>query len=340
MKNETLLNPRYLLLPVLLGLGVIGWLFAKECDVATFSSIRLSGKMGAGIALAVLCMLCQNFALTARYRMMAGGRLSWRQSFRVNVLCEFTSAATPSSVGGASLIPLYLHKEGLNGGEGTAVMISCLFLDELFLAVSCVAILLLFPLSVLIKGMVLPVEGIQVLFMLVLLAVALWTLVLYVALFHKAVWIKKMLLAMFSLPLLRRWKGNVESLGNDLVESSKEMSNKSPRFWLSCFGMTAVAWCARFLVVNALVFAFSDGEFQIVAFAMQFVLWMLMMISPTPGGSGFSEYMFGVYYADFFTANGVVVVVALVWRIITYYSYLIAGACVLPYWLNMKRRRS
>lgn len=48
------------------------------------------------------------------------------------MLCEFTSAATPSAVGGSSLIAVYLHKEGLTGGEGTSIMIANLFLDELF----------------------------------------------------------------------------------------------------------------------------------------------------------------------------------------------------------------
>ena len=71
-------------------------------------------------------------------------RSTWRQAFRVNMLCEFTSAVTPSAVGGSSLIVLFLNKEGINAGRSTALTISCLFLDELFLVLACPFALLLF----------------------------------------------------------------------------------------------------------------------------------------------------------------------------------------------------
>lgn len=338
MKEETLFNPRYLLLPVVIGLGVIGWLFWRECDWSVLASLRPDGRMWLGVALACGCMVCQNLALMGRFRLMTGGKLSWKQLFRVNILCEFTSAATPSSVGGSSLIALYLYKEGLKGGEGTTIMISCLFLDELFLSVACVLVLCFFPFGELFKGVLLPDFGVQWLFMGVLGVVMVWTLVLYWALFHKAEWVKKVLLALFSLPFLRRWKRNINRLTDDLVVSSQEMRGRSFWFWLSCFGMTVWAWCSRYWVVNALIFAFAVGGDQLLAFVRQLVIWVILMISPTPGGSGLSEYMFGVYYADFFPVKGTVLVVALVWRVITYYSYLVAGACVLPYWLNLKKR--
>ena len=338
MKKETLFNPCYIAIPIVLGMGVIAYLFWKDFDLSIFASIHPDGRMCGGIALAVFCMLNQNLGLTARYKIITCGKLSWVEAFRVNMLCEFTSAATPSAVGGSGLIAVYLHKEGLKGGEGTSVMIACLFLDELFLTLACLIVLVFYPLDELFANDEAFGSGVQWVFCTVLALVGAYTLLLYVALFHKAVWVKKALVALFSLPLIRRWKGNIEKLGDDLVDSSIELSKRSWGFWLKCFGVTAWSWCSRYWVVNALLFAFAAKGDQLLAFVRQLVIWLTLIIVPTPGGSGVGEYMFKVYYGDFFQVAGTALIVAFIWRIITYYSYLIGGVCVLPGWLNMKRK--
>jgi glycosyltransferase 2 family protein len=62
----------------------------------------------------------------------------------------------------------------------------------------------------------------------------------------------------------------------------------------------------------------------------------MMLVSPTPGGSGFAEYVFTNYLVDFLPMSSVAVVMALVWRLITYYPYLIAGSIIFPKWLKDK----
>lgn len=334
MKKETLFSPYYVALPIILGLAAIGGMFWKEFNPSMFASLKPNAQMWYGIVLAALFMVCQNLALTQRFKILVGKKLSWKQVFRVNMLCEFTSAATPSAVGGSSLIAVYLHKEGLTGGEGTSIMIANLFLDELFLAFACLAILAIFPTDVLFMNNAAFDTGVQIIFITVLALVCLWTLILYVALFHKASWVSHVLTTLFSLPLLRRWKSNIEKLGNDLVTSSREISKRSFGFWLKCFLITAWAWCSRYWVVNALLFAFSTSGDHLLAFARQLIIWMILVVTPTPGGSGFGEYMFKVYYGDFFTAAGTALIAAFIWRLITYYSYLIIGVCILPQWVN------
>ena len=334
MKKETLFNPYYVALPIVLGLAVIGGMFWKEFDPSMFASLKPDARMWCGIVLAALFMVCQNLALTQRFKILVGKKLSWKQVFRVNMLCEFTSAATPSAVGGSSLIAVYLHKEGMTGGEGTSVMIANLFLDELFLDLACLGVLAAFPADVLFMGNAALDTGVQIVFLAVLAVVCLWTLLLYVALFHKADWVSRSLAALFSLPFLRRWKGSVEKLGGDLVTSSRALSKRSFGFWLKCFLVTAWAWCSRYWVVNALLFAFSSGGDHLLAFARQLVIWMILVVTPTPGGSGFGEYMFKVYYGDFFAAAGTALIAAFIWRLITYYSYLIVGVCIMPQWVN------
>lgn len=324
----------YVMIPIVIGLSVVGWLFWREFNPQLFSDIRFSWRLMGGILLAFLFMFGRDGGLTARYHWISSGSLTWRQSFNVNMLCEFTSAVTPTTVGGSSLIVLFLNKEGINAGRSTALTISCLFLDELFLVLACPLALLFFPFDELFGDQSVFSEGIKLLFFIVYGVIAVWTLLLYLALFHRPEWVKRILIALFRLPVLRRWSKAMEELTDHLVVSSHEMSGKSFVFWLKAFGLTCCAWISRYLVVNALLFAFTTDGSQLVAFVRQLILWVVMTVSPTPGGSGISEYVFQVYYADFFTIPGMALVVAFSWRIITYYMYLIIGACIIPGWLK------
>ena len=175
------------------------------------------------------------------------------------------------------------------------------------------------------------------LFFLVYMLIVSWTLILYTGLFKKPEWIRDSLNKIFKIRMLKRWGKQVSELGDNLVVSSHAIGKKPFSFWISAFGATVFSWTSRFLVVNALLLAFSPvtGK-QLLAFGRQFILWIVMTVSPTPGGSGFSEYVFSQYYADFFPIAGTALVIAFIWRIITYYLYLAIGVCVIPGWLKKR----
>lgn len=327
-------KPAYVFIPVGIGLSVVTWLFFREFNPELFMNIRFTGQMAVGILLAFLFMFGRDFGLMWRFRMMSDYGLSWWQAFKVNMLCEFTSAVTPSAVGGSALIVLFLNKEGINAGRSTAIMISCLFLDELFLVIACPVILMLIPLNELFGDASFLTTGVKMLFFGVYASVIIWTLLLYLALFKRPRWVKALLVKLFSIPFLRRWKGGIITLTDNLVISSRELSNKSGVFWLKAFATTCLSWCSRYMVVNALLLAFTSAGNHFLAFARQLILWIIMMVSPTPGGSGLSEYMFSYYYADFFSIAGMALIVAFLWRIITYYMYLLIGVFIIPSWIK------
>jgi uncharacterized protein (TIRG00374 family) len=63
-------------------------------------------------------------------------------------------------------------------------------------------------------------------------------------------------------------------------------------------------------------------------------MWVAMLISPTPGGSGIAEIMFSRYLGEFIPLVGFAVALALLWRLVTYYPYLVIGAIVVPKWIS------
>lgn len=59
-----------------------------------------------------------------------------------------------------------------------------------------------------------------------------------------------------------------------------------------------------------------------------------MVVSPTPGGSGFSELIFKQYLSEFIPIAAAVPLIILLWRLLTYYNYLFVGALIVPRWVK------
>lgn len=72
MKKETLFSPYYVALPIILGLAAIGGMFWKEFNPSMFASLKPNAQMWYGIVLAALFMVCQNLALTQRFKILVG----------------------------------------------------------------------------------------------------------------------------------------------------------------------------------------------------------------------------------------------------------------------------
>jgi uncharacterized protein (TIRG00374 family) len=282
----------------------------------------------------------------ARIRILTNNDLSWKQSFRVIMLWEFTSAITPSTVGGTAFAVIFLNKEGITVGRSTSVVLATSFLDELYFVI-------MFPLLLLFIGgkaifiTSLHGTGITLLNNLVLVAIIgyaiilAWVILVGYGLFINPVGIKNLIINCFRLPFIRRWKDSAIKAGNDIVESSNDLQSKSLSFWLKALVTTFLSWTSRYWVVNAILLAFFVVNDHLLIFARQLVLWIMMIISPTPGGSGFAEVILGRYISDLIPADPAVtgslaLAMALIWRIISYYPFLIIGAIIVPRWIERK----
>ena len=62
------------------------------------------------------------------------------------------------------------------------------------------------------------------------------------------------------------------------------------------------------------------------------------MVCPTPGGSGLGEWLFTLYYADMIPVATLAMVIMLLWRIVSYYVYLIVCITLVPLWLRNKKK--
>lgn len=324
-----------ILLPVLIGVAVIIWLFHREFNPAVLSEIHWDTRTVGCILLAWMFMIGRDFGLSWRFRALTDRQLRWGQAIRVNMLCEFTSCVTPSAVGGSAFGMLYLNREGIELGRATTLMMTTLFLDELFFVVSLPVIMLFVPYHELFGfDHTAFTAGLQTVFWCIYAVLFAWTLILFLGIIVKPHGIHILINRLFSLRWLRRWKDKADELGANMEHTGAELRNRPYRWWLETFGATALSWSSRYLVVNALFLAFAPAASQLIVFARQFVVWVVLMVSPTPGGSGVSEWLFTTYYGDLIHSAGMALVTALFWRIISYYVYLFIGACIVPGWIR------
>ena len=131
-KILSVLNFKRILIPIILGLGVAGYLLFQSFDKEVFVNIHWVWYSYLWLFLAICLMAVRDIAYMYRIRLLTDKQLSWRRSFQVIMLWEFASSVTPSVVGGSAVALFIVNKEGINMGRTTAIVMITAFLDEMF----------------------------------------------------------------------------------------------------------------------------------------------------------------------------------------------------------------
>ena len=334
-------------LPLILGIGVGVWLFHRDVDPTTLQSIVFDWRTVVGLLIAAIFVVGRDFGLAWRFHTIAAGDLSWPRAVRTDIMCAFTSAITPSVVGGSALAIFYLNREGIDLGRATTLTLTTLFLDELFFVVFCPIIVLLVPLDELFgnpafadTGARWLFGGIEVVFWLVYAGICIWTAILFTAIIVRPRGVAALLEKLAAKKILHRFSAKIKNMGANMETTSAWVKGRPRSWWCRVLGATVVSWFSRYFVVNALFWAFVPGVSGLLVFARQFVVWVVLMVSPTPGGSGISEWLFTNYYGDIIGDLGIAAVLALIWRVFSYYVYLITGCALLPSYFSKRSLRN
>lgn len=337
-KALKLFSPLRIGFTIFIGLAVASYLVYKEYDPKSFENLSWSWTATLWIAVAVLMIAIRDFAYMVRIRILTDNKISWRNSFDTIMLWEFASAITPSVVGGSGVAIYIVNKEGVRLGRSTAVVLSSAFLDELFYIlmvptiIAAVGISNLFP-----EGMDKEIFGVlwgtKDLFILGYCFILFLTSFICYAIFFQPRGFKWFLLKVFNLPFLRKWRVQASETGDEIMVTSKELRHKPFSFWIKAFGATFASWTARFWVVNFIILAFTAVDSHLLIYARQLVMWVILLISPTPGGTGVAEFAFSGFLS-LFIPFGLAGTLAFIWRLISYYPYLFIGAIILPRWIK------
>jgi len=333
-------KPSKIVIPVILGVVAIVWLMLKKFDLNEFYKIEWTGHTIQWIGVAILLLVARHLLYSLRLYLISGREFTYLKCIELLFIWEFSTAVAPTNVGGAAVALFVLIQEKLSTAKTVTIVIFKVLLDSIFF-------LTILPLSMMIFGwqIIRPdiktfadIGGWGYTFLMVFVLMLLQGGILFYGLFINPAGIKKLLEFFTKLPVLNRFKARATLLGDEIVVASEELRLHSWKFHLAAFGVTAMAWMTRFLLINSLIIAFiphlhNDWYNQFLLFARISTMYIVTLFSPTPGGAGIAELVFGGFMSDFVQST-TALVIALIWRLLTYYSYLIAGVFVIPNWVN------
>lgn len=291
------------------------------------------------ILLSLFFMVGRDGAFMWRIRSLTKKELSWKQSFYVIMIWEFASAIAPGVAGGTAVAMFILNKEKIELGRSTALIITTAFLDNLFFVVMIpIAFLVMDSANFFVSNDV-ETSSLKLLFWIAYFFKLALDLTLAIALFIYPQFIQKILQFVFKIPFLSKWKASAHKTGENIVLTSQLLRKEGVKFWLNALASTWVSWISRYLVINCIIAAFISISFgqHLLIVGKQLMLWLLMMVSPTPGGSGVAEFAFSKLMMGLGASSLLLVGLALIWRLIAYFPYLFIGAILLPRWIRKVR---
>jgi uncharacterized protein (TIRG00374 family) len=314
--------------------------YIKETFTDALSAINWNSKTFLWLGVALLFMVGRDFFYMLRIRLLTNKELTWKSSFSVIMLWEFASALSPGVVGGAAVAMFILKREKIALGRSTAIVLITTLFDNLFYIILIPFVFLFIGQADLFPRETTGSLTVQYVFWIGFSVILFLSLFLFTAIFIAPQLAGKLLVTICRLPFLTKWRDRAAKTGEDIVIAAEEFKKENLVYWIKLFLITCGSWISRYLVINAVLQAFLVLGFMdhILILGKQLVLWLFMLISPTPGASGVAEYAFGELLSGFSESALLLATMAIIWRLISYFPYLFIGAVLLPRWFNMKNK--
>lgn len=338
-----------ILLPILIGVGAVMYLLLRKFDLKEFNKIEWTEQTFIWLGISVLLFMTWHLMYSARLYVLANGEFSWWKCIELIFIWEFASAVSPSSVGGSAVALFIIAQEKLPVAKTTTIVLYSIVLDGFFFLATLPFLFLIHGTTIMRPGAddIVDAGGWGLYFILAYVAMASYTLFFYYGMFINPTQPKRILAFFTKIKWLRRYRRKAIQLGNDMIVASQELKQQGFRFHFLAGATTFVIWVLRFVILSAVIIAFVDTvprDFwtQFELYARLETMFLIFVFSPTPGGAGLIELLFGGFLSDYITSPTVATVVSTFWRLLTYYFYLLAGVIIIPNWirkiLNERRR--
>lgn len=331
-----------IMVPILLGVLAAAFLFYRNFDEEAFRGITWNQAAYFWIAIAAGLLVVRHLFYVWRLRALTRGILSWWKCVQMVFIWEFSAAIMPTSKGGPLIMLFVLTKEKLSPGRAAAAVIYTSVCDAGFFVLTLPVWLLIFGPPMLYPGMQ-TYSDLQLasgaFFLTYCLIVLYWLFIVFL-LFVGPQYARRVMHWIGQLPLLRRWSDKFDRIGEEFELAASEIRQQDWRYHTAVILGTFGAWTSKFIMINCLILALMpdvplDGYTQTFIYARLVVMFTLMILSPTPGGAGVAELALTSFITDF-VPESIGIIVALLWRTMSYYFYLLAGAVIVPAWIASK----
>lgn len=338
-KASKVLSINRIWIPVLVGMMVPVYLFYTHRSY--FSVENFQGLKIFPLCISVVLICIRDFAFIYRLRILTQRQIGWLKSFYIVTLWDFSSAVTPSVVGGGVVAIYLLVKEGVKFANALACIMLIAIIDNCFFMV--ISPLGLLGISyhntaavILASGFV---SGLKAIFGLGMLIVFAYTSIVMYSLFFNPHFLKLLLVKVcMKFNFLKKWKRAAIGHGNDLIIASAALKNQTKSYWFGVIALTSLGISCRYAVLNSLMCMCTDMDItkHFLVLGNQIILWIVMLVSPTPGSAGTAEMCFSALFENLLGDK--LIVIEMLWRFLTYYIHIAVGAIVLSKWLKKPAR--
>ncbi len=306
---------KYLLISI--SLSVLGMVivFYYTYTPGLFDNVSMKRLPGLGIAIAVSFL--RVWFSAAKIRFLADKEVDWLAAFRIILVWDFTSAITPSSIGGAPMATYAMSKENIKLGKSTAIILYALLLDMILFAI-------LVPLLV-VAGFyykVIPNNigwvGQGVMFI-IYGALLLYALLTSYAIFVNPRIMRRIITWIFKIKFLRKYRAKAEKEAHLLEKTSRELKRRPFSFLLKAFSLSSLSWLARIWLPTIIVLSFMPADVML-SFLRSVAMNLAGLFMPTPGGSGGMEGLFALFQGPLMASRAYFIGISVfLWRLISYY---------------------
>ncbi len=327
--------------PLIIGILVVVYFLLRKFKWSEFKLIPWTDYVYFWVGLSLFFLILRHLAYASRLWILSEKEFGWLKCIQLIFIWEFSSAVSPTAVGGSAAALFVLSQEKLATARVTAIVLYTAVLDTIFFVGTLPILLLLFGTHIIRPGLIglenLDKWGYSFFFAYVFMAI--YGSVFFYGLFIKPEGLKRLVLWITSFKFFKRWRDKAVKLGDDFVIASTEMAGKGLGIGLPAFIATAIAWSSRFILLNFLIIAFErdlsiDLWTQGALYGRLEAMFVIMAFSPTPGSAGVAEILFNGFLSDYISNETSSSLIALIWRFFTYYSYLIIGAFIIPIWIR------
>lgn len=340
-------SPRKVFIAISIGLVFTGYLFYQSITDPKNGGLEgmihaLSNPNWGWFFASIFVLLLRDSIYMYRIYNLTQKELSIKGSVYTILLWEFASAVTPSVVGGTAVAVFILAKEGIKLGKALAYVMLTAILDNSFFLIAAPFALFLTDENTFIALGNRDIMGfkirVDIIFYVSYGLIASYTLVMAYGLLLNPRGFKWILFRLTSIGFLKRWRLNAYEQSQEMYLASNQINGLGFAYWFKAITSTILIWSARYFMLNCLITSFGQGiglgeQFDI--FAKQIILWVVQLISVTPGAAGLAEAFFKTFFeGSGYGPNALWTPLAILWRVFTYYTYLIVGVIVFPKWLR------
>jgi glycosyltransferase 2 family protein len=321
---------------VLIPIGVLGNIVFSllTTDRALLTSLAGfdRGYLMLAVGLALLPWLTHTVRLAMWTRFLGYG-IGYRESFRITLANDLGAAVSPTAVGGGLFKWGLLVQRGVSPGAAVSLTTLPTVEDAIFFAVAL-------PLAVVYTASWnLPVfdaigervgqNALVLLPVVVGIAALSWLAVRLVLSGQLGRQARRR-----GLRFTGRTRRRLRVTWRDAREVFAVIMRRGRLLFAFSLSLTALQWMARYSVISALIAFLGVPVDPVLFWLLQWVVFSLMAMVPTPGAAGGAEAIFFLIYSAFVPA-GIIGLATAGWRFLTFYLQL-GLAAILFAWMGMR----